>query len=41
VPWTELAALKPALWIDGVIVTALLATGVARANLRPLPEAKS
>jgi OPA family glycerol-3-phosphate transporter-like MFS transporter len=38
VAWTELAALKRGLWLDGVVATLLLATSVARANLRSLPE---
>jgi MFS transporter, OPA family, glycerol-3-phosphate transporter len=38
VPWPELAALKRGLWLDGIVATILLGTGVARANLRALPE---
>jgi OPA family glycerol-3-phosphate transporter-like MFS transporter len=39
VPWPELAQLKSGLWLDGAVATALLATTVARANLRALPDA--
>jgi OPA family glycerol-3-phosphate transporter-like MFS transporter len=38
VPWTELATIKRGLWLDGFIATALLATSVARTNLRALPQ---
>ncbi len=37
VPWTELASLKPELWLDGIIAVVLLGTGVARSNLQSLP----
>jgi MFS transporter, OPA family, glycerol-3-phosphate transporter len=37
VPWPELASLKLGLILDGVVVTILLSTAVARANLAPLP----
>ena len=40
VAWTELAALKRGLWLDGVVATVLLGTSIARANLRALPDAK-
>jgi hypothetical protein len=41
VPWTELAAVKWGLWLDGLVAMVLLGTGVARANLQSLPETPS
>ncbi|MGZ3405565.1 MAG: hypothetical protein ACXVAN_03910, partial [Polyangia bacterium] len=37
VPWTELAAIKWGLWLDGIVAMVLLGTSVARANLQSLP----
>jgi OPA family glycerol-3-phosphate transporter-like MFS transporter len=37
VPWTELAALKHGLWLDGIVAVVLLGTGVARSTLQELP----
>jgi OPA family glycerol-3-phosphate transporter-like MFS transporter len=37
VPWPELTALRLGLMLDGIVLTVLLATTVARANLAPLP----
>jgi len=41
VPWTELAALKMGLWLDGIVAVLLLGTSVARSNLQSLPGASS
>jgi hypothetical protein len=41
VPWLELAALKLGLILDAIVLTVLLATAVARANLAPLPATKN
>ena len=38
VPWPELAAIKWTLWLDGIVATVLLGTGVARTNLQALPS---
>jgi hypothetical protein len=38
VPWAELSAVKWGLWLDAVVATVLLGTGVARANMQSLPE---
>lgn len=37
VPWAELETIRRGLWLDGIVATILLGTGVARANLRQLP----
>jgi OPA family glycerol-3-phosphate transporter-like MFS transporter len=41
VPWTELAAIKWGLWLDGLVAVVLLGTGVARANVQSLPGTPS